>query len=114
MIDHEPSIEERAAHDRLVKIVSNDGYEAQRTSLELPIAQSVVDAVSKAAGQPAVRVVSVGGSLPLSVIERELHAHIVTIPIVNYDNNQHAENENVRIDYLWSGIDLLSEVLAMP
>ena len=114
VIDHEPTLEERAAHDRLVKIVSNDGYEAQRTSLELPIAQSVVDAVSKAAGQPAVRVVSVGGSLPLSVIERELNARIVTIPIVNYDNNQHAENENVRIDYLWSGIDLLSEVLAMP
>ena len=59
-------------------------------------------------------VVSVGGSLPLSVIERELNAQIVTLPIVNYDNNQHAENENVRIDYLWSGIDLLSEVLAMP
>ena len=114
VIDHEPLPEERAAHDRLVKIVANDGYEAQRTSLDLPIAQSVVAAVSKAAGQPAVRVVSVGGSLPLSVIERELNVPIVTIPVVNYDNNQHAENENVRIDYLWSGINLLSEVLAIP
>ena len=38
---------------------------------------------------------------------------IVTLPIVNYDNNQHAENENVRIDYLWSGIELLAEVIAL-
>jgi acetylornithine deacetylase/succinyl-diaminopimelate desuccinylase-like protein len=114
VIDHEPTADERAAHDRLIKIVANDGYAAQRTSLESPIARSVVQAVSKASGRPAVSVVSVGGSLPLSVIERELNAQIVTLPIVNYDNNQHAENENVRIDYLWSGIDLLSEVLAMP
>ena len=62
---------------------------------------------------PAVRVVSVGGSLPLSVVEDALGVPIVTLPIVNYDNNQHAENENVRIDYLWSGIDLLAEVLAL-
>ncbi|MBS0396185.1 MAG: M20/M25/M40 family metallo-hydrolase [Proteobacteria bacterium] len=114
VIDHEPSAEERASHDRLLRLVANDGYPAQRTRLDLPLAQSVVDAVARASGSTVVRVVSVGGSLPLSVIEQELQVPILTIPIVNYDNNQHAENENVRIDYLWSGIELLSEVLAIP
>ncbi len=113
VMDHEPTPEERAGHDKLIKIVANDGYPAQRTALENPLARQVVDAVSRAMKSPAVRVVSVGGSLPLSLVEDALGVPIVTLPIVNYDNNQHAENENVRIDYLWSGIDLLAEVLAL-
>jgi acetylornithine deacetylase/succinyl-diaminopimelate desuccinylase-like protein len=113
VVDHDPSPDERATYDRLVKITSTDGYAAQRTPLDLALATEVVDAVSKATAMPTVRVVSVGGSLPLSIIEHELGAPLLTIPIVNYDNNQHAENENVRIDYLWSGIEVLTAVLAV-
>jgi acetylornithine deacetylase/succinyl-diaminopimelate desuccinylase-like protein len=113
VIDHEPSAEERSSHDRLIKMVATEGYPAQRTALDQPLAQSVVESVSRAMASPAVPVVSVGGSLPLSVIESVLGVPIVTLPIVNYDNNQHAENENVRIDYLSSGIDLLAEVFAI-
>jgi hypothetical protein len=45
-----------------------------------------------------------GGSLPLKIIEDKMGVHIVIVPIANYDDNQHAENENLRLQNLWDGI----------
>jgi hypothetical protein len=32
---------------------------------------------------------------------------------VNYDNNQHAENENVQISFLWEGIETMAAIMVM-
>ena len=37
----------------------------------------------------------------------------MTVPIANYDNNQHAENENLRLQNLWDGIETLAAVMMM-
>jgi hypothetical protein len=29
----------------------------------------------------------------------------ITVPIANHDNNQHAENENLRLQNLWDGLE---------
>jgi acetylornithine deacetylase/succinyl-diaminopimelate desuccinylase-like protein len=34
------------------------------------------------------------------------------IPIVNHDNNQHAENENLRVGNLFRGMEILGAVAA--
>ena len=34
------------------------------------------------------------------------------LPIANYDNNQHAENENIRIGNLWDGIEIYAAIIA--
>ena len=39
------SSEERLAHARLIKVDVSPGYNAQRTSMDLPIAKAVVQAV---------------------------------------------------------------------
>jgi len=36
------------------------------------------------------------------------------LPIANHDNNQHAENENLRLQNFWDGIEVLSSVMIMP
>jgi acetylornithine deacetylase/succinyl-diaminopimelate desuccinylase-like protein len=54
---------------------------------------------------------SLGGSLPLYLIRQELGAPTVTLGLWNYDNNQHAEDENVRIGNLMNGIVAIAEVL---
>jgi acetylornithine deacetylase/succinyl-diaminopimelate desuccinylase-like protein len=36
----------------------------------------------------------------------------VGLPIVNYDNNQHAANENVRIDYVSRGVEIFAALFA--
>jgi acetylornithine deacetylase/succinyl-diaminopimelate desuccinylase-like protein len=35
----------------------------------------------------------------------------VGIPIVNHDNNQHAANENLRLQNLWDGIETCAALL---
>jgi acetylornithine deacetylase/succinyl-diaminopimelate desuccinylase-like protein len=37
---------------------------------------------------------------------------IVGVPIVNHDDNQHAANENLRLQNLWDGIDAYAAMLA--
>ena len=34
--------------------------------------------------------------------------------VVNFDNNQHGANENLRIRNLWEGIDSMAALLTMP
>jgi acetylornithine deacetylase/succinyl-diaminopimelate desuccinylase-like protein len=53
-----------------------------------------------------------GGSLPLHHFEEVLRTPLIMLPIVNHDNNQHAENENLRLRNLWDGIALYAGVLA--
>ena len=37
----------------------------------------------------------------------------ISVPIANYDNNQHAENENVRVQNLWEGIETFAALMTM-
>ena len=52
-----------------------------------------------------------GGSLPLFVFEKTLNAKTISIPIANHDNNQHAENENIRLQNLWDGIETMASLM---
>ena len=46
-------------------------------------------------------------------IEDILHTPTITVPIANHDNNQHAANENLRVQNLWDGIELMAALLEM-
>lgn len=37
----------------------------------------------------------------------------ISLPIVNFDNNQHGENENLRLGHLFTGIESIAAVLLM-
>ena len=62
---------------------------------------------------PAVKLPNMGGSLPLADIERPLGTRTIVIPIANHDNNQHSFDENLRIQNLWDGIELMAALLTM-
>ena len=113
VIDHEPTDEERLKYAKLIKITRGIGYPAQRTSFDLPIAQSLVKAVQATVDYPVVLMPSMGGSLPLYLFEKILTAKVLTVPVVNYDNNQHAENENVQLKFLWEGIETIAAIMVM-
>jgi acetylornithine deacetylase/succinyl-diaminopimelate desuccinylase-like protein len=81
--------------------------------MALPIAQSVVAAVQSTVDYPVVQMPSLGGTLPLIVIEEMLGTKLLTVPIVNADNNQHAENENVKVQSLWDGIETYAALMTM-
>jgi acetylornithine deacetylase/succinyl-diaminopimelate desuccinylase-like protein len=33
---------------------------------------------------------------------------VIAFPIVNHDNNQHAANENLRLQNLWDGLEVFA------
>jgi acetylornithine deacetylase/succinyl-diaminopimelate desuccinylase-like protein len=114
VIDHEPTDEERMTFGKLVKVIpKNDGYNAQRTSMSLPIAAKIVDAVQSSSADPLVLIPTSGGSLPLYVFEKYLKANTISVPIANHDNNQHAENENIRLSNFFAGIETMAAVMSM-
>jgi acetylornithine deacetylase/succinyl-diaminopimelate desuccinylase-like protein len=110
----DPTDEERQQFEKIAKVtIAAGGYNAQRTPMDLPISQSVIAAVKAAAGGPVVVAPTSGGSLPLCLIEERLQAKVITLGIVNPDNNQHAENENVRIRNLWDSLEQLAAIMIM-
>ena len=56
---------------------------------------------------------TLGGSVPLAIIEDVVKAPMIGVPIVNHDNNQHAANENLRLKDFWNGIELFRALFMM-
>lgn len=114
VIDRDPTDEERQRHPLIAKVTQRSGgYNAERTRMDLPIALAVVAAVQSTSEQAIVRLPTSGGSLPLSIITDNLTTVTMTVPIANYDNNQHAENENLRLQNLWDGIETMAAIMTM-
>lgn len=111
VLDREPTDEERLKHPNIATVRVATGYNAQRTSMDLPISKLVIQAVKTTVNQDIVLMPSAGGSLPLYLFEEVLNTPPISVPVVNYDNNQHGENENVQLGFLWDGIETLSAIM---
>ncbi len=111
--ENEPTDEERSKYPKIAKVNLSSGYNAQKTSMDLPIAQKVIAAVQSTVKEKVVLMPTLGGSLPLFVFEQYLKAKTITVPIANHDNNQHAENENIRLLNFWNGIETFAALMMM-
>ncbi|MES1257754.1 MAG: M20/M25/M40 family metallo-hydrolase [Acidobacteriota bacterium] len=113
VVDTEPGADVRMAHPKVAMVSAGQfGYNAARTPMDLPISREVIRVVESARG-PAVKVPTMGGSVPLEAIERAVGTRTITIPIANHDNGQHSFNENIRIQNLWDGIELMAALITM-
>jgi acetylornithine deacetylase/succinyl-diaminopimelate desuccinylase-like protein len=114
VVDRDPTADERRMHPKVAKVVFAEraGTIARRTSMALPIAQDVIRTIESARG-PIVKLPTMGASVPLEAFERPLNATTIIVPIANHDDNQHTYNENLRIQNLWDGIELMAALLTM-
>jgi acetylornithine deacetylase/succinyl-diaminopimelate desuccinylase-like protein len=114
VIDRDPTDTERAQYPLLARVhVRPGGYNADRTRMDVAVSQSVIAAVQSTSFDKIVLLPTSGGSLPLSIITERLRTVAISVPIANYDNNQHAENENIRIQNLWDGIETWAAIMTM-
>jgi acetylornithine deacetylase/succinyl-diaminopimelate desuccinylase-like protein len=111
--DKEPTREELLNHAKVAFIQADQTEPASRTPMDLPIAADVIQAVKSARGD-VILVPTMGGTVPLEVMEHAANTHTITIPIANHDDNQHAANENLRLKNLWDGIETMAALIAMP
>jgi acetylornithine deacetylase/succinyl-diaminopimelate desuccinylase-like protein len=110
VLDRAPTIQERRRFARIATVTRGHGYPAERTPLDHPLAQRARAALEREG--PLVVLPSLGGSLPLYLIRQELGAPTVTLALWNHDNNQHAEDENIRLANLWRGIERIAALLS--
>jgi acetylornithine deacetylase/succinyl-diaminopimelate desuccinylase-like protein len=111
VMDRAPTIEERRHFPRIARVTRTAGYPAERTPLDHPLARALTGAMR--AHGPVVVLPSLGGSLPLYLIRQELGAATASLGLWNHDNNQHAEDENVRVESLLNGIAAVAAVMTM-
>jgi acetylornithine deacetylase/succinyl-diaminopimelate desuccinylase-like protein len=112
--DHDPTDAERRQYALLAKVVARaGGYNAERARMDLPVSVAVIAAVQSTVKDKVVLLPTSGGSLPLSVITENLKTLTLSVPIANYDNNQHAENENLRMQNLRDGIETYAALMTM-
>jgi acetylornithine deacetylase/succinyl-diaminopimelate desuccinylase-like protein len=108
-----PSADVLRAHPRVARLQWEEGYAGIRTPLDLPVSRAIARAVDAVLDEPALQVPMLGGSLPLAIFDDVLGAPLVTVPMVNADNNQHAANENLRIGNFWAGVRIYAGLMAL-
>lgn len=114
VIDRDPTDEERLRYPLIARVNPRPGsYNAERTRMDLEVSLAVVAAVQSTTSETIVRLPTSGGSLPLAIITENLPTVTMSVPIANYDNNQHAENENLRLQNLWDGIETFAAIMTM-
>jgi acetylornithine deacetylase/succinyl-diaminopimelate desuccinylase-like protein len=99
-------------YPKLAVVEGDQGENAARTPMDLPIATDVIKAVETARGKVILLPTS-GATVPNDVMERAAQTHTIMVPIANHDDNQHAANENLRLENLWNGIETMAALLAM-
>jgi acetylornithine deacetylase/succinyl-diaminopimelate desuccinylase-like protein len=104
VVDSEPDDATRLRYPKIAKVATGEATEAFRTDLDAPASKLITAALQKMWGEEPVRLRTMGGTVPISQFIRALGFPAVSLPIVNFDNNQHSENENLRLGQLWKGI----------
>jgi len=107
IVRDDPGAATRMANEKIVRVRWGSGYPPARTPLDHPLSNEIA-ALMKRAGHEPVRLPTMGGSVPIYLFQQPGNTPTITLPIVNHDNNQHAANENIRLQNLWDGIEIFA------
>ena len=113
IVYEEPTSEQRRANDHIALLDwSEAGYPAYRAAFDLPMAQSIAAIMNQLGDEALIQLPTMGGSLPLYLIDKVAGAPVLILPIANHDNNQHGKDENLRLQNLWDAIEIYAAVLS--
>lgn len=110
----EPTEQERQEHERLASFTSEVSYQAFRTPMNSAAGDWVAAALTRAFGEPPVKIRIGGGSIPISPFVTSLGIPAITVPSVYPHNNQHSPNENLRLGNYRDGIRGYLAILTEP
>jgi acetylornithine deacetylase/succinyl-diaminopimelate desuccinylase-like protein len=112
IVSQPPDAATRRQHARLVRLQWETGYPPARTPLDADAAKAVAAVVAAATGRPALRLPTMGSSVPMYLFQEQLRTPVLIVPMANFDNNQHSHNENLRLQNLWDGIEVYGALFA--
>lgn len=108
-----PDDAQRRAHPLIARVTRGSGYRAVKSDMDGPMTEALVEALRRAAGEDLILTPTLGGTLPLYIFDDMSDAPVVILPIANFDNNQHAADENIRLGNLFYGVEVYAAVLTM-
>jgi acetylornithine deacetylase/succinyl-diaminopimelate desuccinylase-like protein len=97
----------RLQHPKIAKVVWESGYPPGRTALDLPLSMELAEIMTKSGHEP-IRLPTAGGSIPMYLFQQPNNTPVIGLPIANHDDNQHAADENIRLQNLWDGIEVFA------
>lgn len=114
VVEGVPDDETRGFHPKIARLATfGDGTNAFRTAPSDPHARALASALRTAHGIEPVHLRTLGGTVPIAPFIEALGFPAVLVPTVNFDNNQHEENENLRLANLFEGILTVAAILKM-
>jgi acetylornithine deacetylase/succinyl-diaminopimelate desuccinylase-like protein len=112
IVERAPDDATRASRPRIARLATfGDGTNAFRTPPSNAEARALADAIRAALGVEPVHLRTLGGTVPIAPFIEALGFPAVLVPLVNFDNNQHEENENLRLGNLFDGILTVAAIL---
>jgi acetylornithine deacetylase/succinyl-diaminopimelate desuccinylase-like protein len=107
----EPDAATRRKYPLIARVVrSSIGFPTGKTSMDNP-GTAVAVAAIRSLDQRVARLPTIGGSLPFATFTDTLALPTIGLAVVNFDNNQHAVNENIRVGHFWEAIDIFAALL---
>jgi len=113
LLNAEPDDQTRARYPRIVRISRVNSTKAYRTEMTLPESQALIRTLERVWAEPPVRNRTMGGTVPIDFFIQALGMPAIGVPVVNFDNNQHSNNENLRLQNLWDAVISFAAVLQM-
>jgi acetylornithine deacetylase/succinyl-diaminopimelate desuccinylase-like protein len=107
----EPDADVRRSHAKVAWVVVEQGVYAQRTPMDVPIAADVIRGVESVSG-PVIKIPSSSGT-GSDAAGTVLGIPSISVPIANHDDNQHTFDENLRVQNLWDGIEVMAALLTL-
>ena len=113
IVDAPPDIATRRKYSKIARITPQPGgFPIGKGSMDDPRTMMAANAI-RALDQRLVQMPTIGGSLPFSTFNDSLKLPTIGLAVVNFDNNQHAINENLRVGHLWEAIDIFASLITM-
>jgi acetylornithine deacetylase/succinyl-diaminopimelate desuccinylase-like protein len=108
----DPDDDTRRQHGKIASVVVSETItNAFRTSPADPQADRVAKALAAAFGAPPVQLRTLGGTVPIAPFIEAVGFPAILVPVVNFDNNQHEENENLRLGHFFQAIEIVAAIL---
>lgn len=115
VVEREPDMATRRKYPLIAQVTrgGGGGFPVAKTSMDNPITVNAAEAI-RALDQRLVQMPTIGGSLPFATFSDTLALPTIGLAVVNFDNNQHAANENIRVGHFWEAIEIFAALLTMP
>ena len=112
LVDTDPDAATRAQYPKLARLaMTGQILSAFRTPVSDPFARAVVASLTGTFGEPPVQLRTLGGTVPIAPFVAALGFPAILVPTVNFDNNQHEENENLRLATFYDSIVIIAAVM---